>query len=832
MLARFTLFCVVSIAAFAQGTQADYERAMSLGKRTDGKVLMRSVKPEWQADGDSFWYKVETGNGVWEFIFVDCVKGTRTAAFDHAKLAELLKQPAAKLPLERLQINAAEQWVRFRFEGKRWHFANDTGSLCELPADVDSEPVADSLKPRPSREDGGTETHITFVNKSGVDAVLWWISADNERRKYSTLKPGESYKQHTFEGHAWYVESPGGVPLGVFEGKSNASEEIIREPKADVVKKPESKQSAVGSQQSPWKAFVREFNVWLKHRKTGEEVQLSHDGKKEDAYREPLLISPDGLRLVAIQEEPEQEHAVYFVESSPRDQVQPKLHKRQYLKPGDRIAKPKVRIFDLDSRKDVPITLGAELFAKPWSISDFHWAPNGGSQLLFLYNERGHQAQRVISLDAIAGHAGTVVEETSATFVDYSQKTWFHWLDKTGELLWASERDGWNHIYRYSMADPTPLNRITSGEWNVANVLRVDEEKQQIWLRVMGVHGGQDPYFYHFARVNFDGTGFTMLTGGDGTRSGGRRGSELALSPNGRWLLDTYSRVDLPPITELRDTTNGKLACVLEKADASALLGAGWTMPERFVAKGRDGVTDIHGIIIRPSNFDPTKKYPVIEEIYAGPHGFFAPKEWGRQTRQHAMAELGFVVVQLDGMGTNWRGKKFHDVAWRNLKDGGFPDRIAWMRSAAATRSWMDLTRVGIYGGSAGGQNALAGLLHHGDFYKAGVADCGCHDNRMDKIWWNEAWLGEVSPHYAENSNVTHAGKLTGKLLLIVGEVDTNVDPASTMQVANALIKADKDFELLVMPSTNHGAAETPYAGRRRMDFFVRHLHGVEPRKL
>ena len=846
MFIRFALFCVVSIAAFAQGTQADYERAMSLSKRTDGKVLMRSVKPEWQADGDSFWYKVETGNGAWEFIFVDCVKGTRTVAFDHEKLAAALKQPAAKLPLERLQINAAEQWVRFRFEGKRWHFANDTGSLREVPADVDPEPGADSIKPRPSRQDGGTETHITFVNKSGVDAVLWWISADNERRKYSTLKPGESHKQHTFEGHAWYVESPGGVPLGVFEGRANASEEIIREPKADAVKKP----SKPEIQKSPWKTFVRDANFWIKHRESGEEVQLSLDGTKDDPYLDRAHFSPDAKFVVAVQERPAQEHTVYFVESSPRDQVQPKLHQHQYLKPGDRIAEVKLRLFDIAAHKLVPMK--NDLFAKPWDIGELRWQPDS-SEFVFLYNERGHQVLRWVAV-ATSGEARTFVEEKSATFVDYSQKTWSRWVEKSGDFLWASERDGWNHIYRFDAKTGALKNRITSGEWNVASVLRVDDEKQQLWLRVMGVRGTavsavgpsgvppdsagrmpvplQDPYYYHFARVNFDGTGFTLLTGGDGTRSGGRRGSELALSPNGRWLLDTYSRVDLPPITELRDTTNGKLACVLEKADATELLAASWTMPERFVAKGRDGTTDIHGIIIRPSNFDPAKKYPVIEEIYAGPHGFFAPKEWGRQTRQHAMAELGFIVVQLDGMGTNWRGKKFHDVAWRNLKDGGFPDRIAWMRAAAATRPWMDLTRVGIYGGSAGGQNALAGLLHHGDFYKAGVADCGCHDNRMDKIWWNEAWLGEVGPHYAEDSNVTHAGKLTGKLLLIVGEVDTNVDPASTMQVANALVKADKDFELLVMPSTNHGSAESPYASRRRMDFFVRHLHGVEPRKL
>jgi dipeptidyl aminopeptidase/acylaminoacyl peptidase len=290
--------------------------------------------------------------------------------------------------------------------------------------------------------------------------------------------------------------------------------------------------------------------------------------------------------------------------------------------------------------------------------------------------------------------------------------------------------------------------------------------------------------------------------------------------------------VDLPPVTELRRSEDGRLVVELERADWSALLSAGWTVPERLVAKGRDGETDIYGLLIKPSNFDPARRYPVIEEIYAGPHGAHVPKEFNRLMRQHALAELGSIVVQMDGMGTNHRGKKFHDVCWKNLADAGFPDRIAWLQAAARTRAWMDLSRVGIYGGSAGGQNALRGLLDHGDFYHVGVADCGCHDNRMDKIWWNEAWLGwPVDEGYVRSSNVADAHKLEGKLLLIVGELDTNVDPASTMQVADALIKADKDFELLVMTSTNHGAAETPYASRRRMDFFVRHLLGVEPRR-
>ncbi|HVL39637.1 MAG TPA: S9 family peptidase, partial [Fimbriimonadaceae bacterium] len=260
-------------------------------------------------------------------------------------------------------------------------------------------------------------------------------------------------------------------------------------------------------------------------------------------------------------------------------------------------------------------------------------------------------------------------------------------------------------------------------------------------------------------------------------------------------------------------------------ADASALVAAGWMKPERFVAKGRDGKTDIWGFILRPTHFDSAKRYPIVESIYAGPHGHHVPKSFTGYMSNMRLAELGFVVVQIDGMGTNWRSKAFHDVAWRNLADAGFPDRIAWMKAAAATRAWMDLSRVGIYGSSAGGQNAASAVMRFGDFYKAAVADCGCHDNRMDKIWWNELWMGwPVGPEYEANSNVTAAKDLNGKLLLMVGEVDTNVDPASTMQVVAALIAANKDFELLVAPNVGHGVIGTPYGYRRMQEFFVRHL--------
>jgi dipeptidyl aminopeptidase/acylaminoacyl peptidase len=324
--------------------------------------------------------------------------------------------------------------------------------------------------------------------------------------------------------------------------------------------------------------------------------------------------------------------------------------------------------------------------------------------------------------------------------------------------------------------------------------------------------------------VNFDGTGLVILTEGDGTHT-------IEFSPDRRFFVDTWSRVDHPPVNELRNAKDGRLVCELERGDASALVQTGWQAPERFVAKARDGVTDIYGMINRPTTFDPKKHYPVIEQIYAGPQGAFVPKGFSTLNSMQSLAELGFIVVQIDGMGTSHRSKQFHDVCWKNIGDAGFPDRILWLKAAAAKHPYMDLTRVGIYGGSAGGQNALRALIAHGDFYKAAVADCGCHDNRMDKIWWNEQWMGwPIGPHYDEQSNVTQAHKLTGKLLLTVGELDKNVDPASTMQVVNALIKADKDFDLVVIPGAGHGSAEGKYGTRRRADFFVRNLLGVEPR--
>ena len=550
-------------------------------------------------------------------------------------------------------------------------------------------------------------------------------------------------------------------------------------------------------------------------------MAITDDGSPEREYSEPIRWSPSGQSLVCMLREPEQPHVIPIVDSSPDDRLQPKLLElKSYLKPGDRIERTQPRLFRATGDVDAPLALvpitNEELFANPWSIRKLRWEEDS-SRFTFLYNERGHRVMRWIAVDAASGAARAIIDEAPATFFDYANKLYHRRLKSRGEVLWTSERSGWNHLYAID-AGTGSARAITSGEWLVRGVESVDPDERFATLRVMGRRPEEDPYHVHFARVHLGTGAITPLTHGDGTH-------EIEWSPDRRWYVDSYSRVDQPPVWELRSLQGGSLIATLERASAEPLLEAGWMQTQRFTAKGRDGATDIYGVVYRPTHWKETERYPIIESIYAGPHGAHVPKRWSVHRKPRELAELGFIVVQIDGMGTNWRSKAFHDVCWKNLGDAGFPDRIAWMRALAATDPTIDLERVGIYGGSAGGQNAMRALIAHGDFYDAAAADCGCHDNRMDKIWWNELWMSwPLGPHYDESSNVVQAHRMQGSLMLIVGELDRNVDPASTMQVVDALVKADKDFELLVLPGMGHGAGESAYGTRRRRDFFKRTL--------
>ena len=596
---------------------------------------------------------------------------------------------------------------------------------------------------------------------------------------------------------------------------------VVRRRPWPLDEEPESKEPKA-SPDGKREAFVRNFNIWVRS-KDGDkkdESALSFDGSEGNAYAlNSIRWSPDSKKLAAYRVRPGYKRLVQYVESSPEDQLQPKSFTIDYAKPGDVLDLQQPAVFDVEAKTKVDVENG--LFPNPYELSELAWRKDGRA-LTFEYNQRGHQVYRVIEADPATGRARALVSEEPRTFFCYSGKKYRCDVADGKEIVWMSERDGWNHLYLYDGASGAVKNQITRGAWVVRGVDRVDEEGRQVWFRASGMRAGEDPYFVYPYKVNFDGTGLTPLAGEEANHS-------VVYSADGKFFVDTFSRVDLAPACVLRRASDGKALMEVEKADITALVKAGWRAPEVFTAKGRDGTTDIWGIIIRPAKFDKSRKYPVVENIYAGPHDSFVPKSFMAWNGMMSLAELGFVVVQVDGMGTSNRSKAFHDVCWKNLADAGFPDRILWHRAAAAKYSWYDVTRVGIYGTSAGGQSAMGALLFHPEFYQAAVASCGCHDNRMDKIWWNEQWMGwPLGPEYAASSNVDNAWRLKGRLLLFVGELDTNVDPSSTMQVVNALIKAGKSFGLLVLPGENHTSGGD-YGERARRDFFVRNLLRVEP---
>jgi dipeptidyl aminopeptidase/acylaminoacyl peptidase len=578
-----------------------------------------------------------------------------------------------------------------------------------------------------------------------------------------------------------------------------------------------------------WQALVRNHNIYLRPAgdddddEKGErlEFQLTVDGSEEARYG-MLQWSPDSERLVAFQIEPGDNKDVYLVESSPRGGGRAKLRTRSYDLPGDKLTSYELCVFDINAKKRVKTDVEKIDLHSP----RLYWHSDGRH---FAYEkvDRGHQRLRIINVDSHTGDAFDIIDEKTDTFIwtahaENVDLNRINWLPDANEAVYVSERDGWRHLYLLDTKQGGIKNQITKGDYVVRGIDRIDEEKRQIWFHASGKNSDQDPYFMHYYRVNFDGTDLVALTEGNGNHS-------VQFSPDRKYLIDSYSRVDAAPKHELRRADDGKLVCPLEEADISELLGRSDYHPlEVFVAKGRDGKTDIWGVICRPRDFDPNKKYPIVESIYAGPQGSFVPKSFGGN-RYADMADLGFIVVQIDGMGTANRSKAFHDVCWHNIKDAGFPDRKLWIKAAAEKYPYLDITRIGIHGGSAGGQNAAAAVLFHPDFYKAAVAGCGCHDNRMDKASWNEQWMGyPVGPQYAECSNIDNAHRLQGKLMLIVGELDDNVPVESTYRLADALIKAGKDFDLVVVPGMGHGMGGE-YGVRRMRDFFVRHLLDVEP---
>lgn len=575
----------------------------------------------------------------------------------------------------------------------------------------------------------------------------------------------------------------------------------------------------VPSPDGKYVAFIRNHNVAVRNVATGEVRELSLDGALGNYYSSYIQWSPDSKYVLVNKLRPAEKHYVYYVESSPKDQLQPKLHKQEYAKPGEELNFHLPCIFNVET--GAAVAAPEDLLKPQYELHSLRWNKDSKAAT-FEFNERGHQHYRVLELNAETGAMRTVIEESSNTFVNYSRQFRHHTADDS-EIIWMSERDNYNHLYLYDKATGKVKNQITKGDWYVRSVLKVDDQARRIWFQASGVNKDEDPYFIRYYSINYDGSDMRDMTPSKGMHT-------AYLSHDNKYIVDVTSTVSDAPVAVLRNAETGELVMDLEKADISEIVANGWKAPEVFVAKGRDGKTDMWGIIIRPTNFDPSKKYPILEYIYSGPGDHYVPKSFFSFNRyMSAIAELGFIVVQVDCMGTSYRSKEFEEVCYKNLKDAGIPDRKLWIKAAAEKYPYMDIDRVGIFGCSAGGQESTTAVLFYPEFYKCAYSACGCHDNRMDKIWWNEQWLGyPIGDQYKEGSNVENAHLLTRPLMLMVGELDDNVDPASTMQVVDALIKANKDFELVVMPGVAHSMGEA-YGEHKRYDFFVRNLIGVNP---
>ena len=564
-------------------------------------------------------------------------------------------------------------------------------------------------------------------------------------------------------------------------------------------------------------------------------VAITTDGVDTCYYSSWGSWSKDGKYYATVLIKPAPKHYVTYTLSSPTDQVQPKYSQQEYAKPGDSLNYRIPVVVDVENKRTI-YPKSTDLFKSQYQVTAPRWDENGKT-LTFEFNERGHKTYRVLEMN-LEGDVRTLIEEKNDKYVAYS-RNWRRDLNDD-YILWKSDRDGHAHIYLYDRKKGK-LTQVTKGDYWVRGVQHseIDEKgKGYIIFSANGMNyknmgkvassfdgkiAEEDPYNVHYYRIDLNGKNLVALTPERGNHS-------ITLSADKTALIDTYSSVYQAPVTVLRSAVDGKIISTLETADISRLEANGWKAPEVFVAPGRDGKTDMWGIIQRPSNFDPNKKYPVIEYIYSGPGDQYVPKSFTPWLWNLAdLAELGFIVVQLDAMTTSFRSLDFEQVCYKNLKDSGFPDRIEWIKAAAEKYPYMDISNMGIYGCSAGGQEALGALLFHPDFYKVAYAACGCHDNRMDKIWWNEQWMGyPVDDSYIECSNVENAKNLQGKLMLLVGEMDDNVDPSSSYQVVNALIKANKDFEFILVPGARHTMGES-FGEHKRYDFFVKNILGVDP---
>jgi dipeptidyl-peptidase 4 len=590
-----------------------------------------------------------------------------------------------------------------------------------------------------------------------------------------------------------------------------------------------------------WVAYVKDHDLYVRYVSTGEVVRLTRDGEASCEYateipslrpmvaqgtqeirqRPAVFWSPDSSKLVTYRMDTRNAGRFNYLQFVPPGQLRPKAYTVVYPLPGEVLPKAEPIILEVQSGKRIEVKT-APIEMQFQGGPGFDWYADSKT---FSYDasERGEKSIELREVDASSGEQRVVIREKAERYVDPGE-THFRILHETGDVLWTSERDGWNHLYLSSLKTGELRVQLTQGPWVVRQIVEVDEKARRVYFLANGREKDEDPYQTHLYAVGLDGKGLTLLTPENGTHT-------VSFSPDRNYFVDNFSRPDLPAVSMLKRAKDGSQIRTLEQTDTGELVKAGWKAPEPFRGKAKDGTSDLYGLIWKPANFDPSKKYPIVEMVYTGPQAFFVPKTFSAALRnpEQQIAELGFIGVMIDGRGTTGRSRAFHEFSYHNL-GGAFEDHVEMIKQMAAKFPYMDVERVGIYGTSAGGYGAAHAILAFPDFYKVCVSISGDHDARLDKAWWNELYQGyPVGPDYAEQSNVTIADRLKGHLLLEHGDIDDNVHVVETMRLTDALIKANKNFDQLIVPNMYHGEGGNPYLIRRRWDYFVQHLLGVTP---
>ena len=765
----FSGFFLLAGAVLAQShpvfTASDYARAEKMMGYNTNPLVLGSGVRPAWLPDERFWYRVTHAEGA-EFVLVDPARGAKEPAFDHMKLGMALSKAANST-----------------YDGRRLSFQS-----IDFTADAKS----------------------VLINAGG--------------RRFECDRAGSKC---TAIGNA----TGGGAGRGGRGGRGGFGAGGRNESLS-----PDGKRAA----------FIRDYNLWVREIATSRESQLTTDGVKDYGYatdnagwtasdRPIVLWSPDSKKIATFQQDQRQVGEMYLVNT----QVgHPTLRAWKYPLPGDRVVTMIERvIIDVDAGKVVRLqmppdqhrsSLCDDVTCRGGEWGDVQWSPDG-AHLAFVSTSRDHKQENLRVADAASGKIREVMEEKVATFFESGNgRINWKYLPKSNEIIWFSERDNWGQLYLYDLETGRLKNQITTGEGNVTQLLRVDEKNRMLYFLAVGKEKGRDPYYTHFYKVGFDGKHFALLTPEDANH-------EITLSPSGRFFTDSYSTPVTPPVAVLRDE-NGKLISTLEKADISRLTAAGWKPPVPFTVKARDGRTDLYGLMFKPTNLDESKKYPIINHIYPGPQtGSVGSRSFSAARGDaQALAELGFIVVEIDGMGTPWRSKKFHEAYFGDMGDNTLPDQVGGMKQLAQRYPWIDIDRAGIYGHSGGGYATADAMFRYPDFFKVGISEAGNHDNRVYEDDWGEKWQGLLTDqgngnNYDSQANQNIARNLKGHLLLAHGTMDNNVPPYNTLLVVNELIKANKDFDLLLLPNRNHGFGNEPYMVRRRWDYFVRYLLNAEP---